>query len=201
MNKYILIFAILLFGTLYINAQSDGAKRTKGQRSSSNSIYLGFLGPTIPMSLNYEHIWTKNGVVNIGTKIGGFYMKLPKQNEFTLANGTFEFTFIFGRSKHIFDMGIGWSGHYGSYFSDKELKTKFYGVPTSNFSMGYRFQKPTGGVFFKIGFTSSSILLFATNDLEELAIGNAALYGFNRLEGHNPSFSLISIGIGFAFKK
>lgn len=191
-----------MLGTMVLKAQTtntNSSLREKGKRSSNNNIYIGILGPTIPVSLNYEHIWTKNAVVNIGTKIGGFYSKFPKQSELTLANGSFECNFIFGRSKHLFDMGIGWAAHYGSFYSDKDSKTKHYGVPTNTFSMHYRYQKPTGGVFFNAGFTGSTILFFATNDLTELAIGNAAIYGFKYLKGEKPSFSLLSVGIGYSF--
>lgn len=187
-----------------LNAQTTdqgSLKREKGKRSSSNSVYVGILGPTIPFSLNYEHIWTKNGVINIGTKLGGFYSKFPKYDDLTIANCSFECNFIFGRSKHLFDMGIGWAGHYGSFYSEKEAKTKFYGVPTSTFSMHYRFQKPTGGVFFNVGFTGSTLLVFVTNDLTELAIGNGIIYGYKFLTGEKPSFSLFSAGIGYSFGK
>ncbi len=200
--KNILPIAFLLFGVTNLNAQTtNNLKREKGVRSSSNSIYVGILGPTIPLSLNYERIWTKNGVVNIATKVGGFYSKFPKHNNLTIANGSFEVNFIFGRSKHLFEMGIGWAGHYGSYYSDNDAKTKYYGVPTTTFGMHYRYQKPSGGVFFKAGFTANSILLFAASDLTELAGGNAAIFGYQVLTGEKPSFSLISLGIGYSFKK
>jgi len=191
MKKILSIILCIMLGTMILKAQTtntNSSLREKGKRSSSNSVYIGILGPTIPVSLNYEHIWTKNATVNIGTKIGGFYSKFPKQNELTLANGSFECNFIFGRSKNLFEMGIGWTAHYGSYYSDKDSKTKYYGVPTSTFSMHYRYQKPTGGLFFNAGFTGSTILLFAASDLTELAIGNAAIYGFKFLKGEKPSF-------------
>lgn len=202
MNKTLQLFLLLMLGTLTLNAQTSGTdKREKGKRSSSNSIYLGILGPTIPASLNYEYIWTKNEMINFSAKIGGFYAQLPKLHELTIANGSFECNMIIGSKKHLFDMGIGWTGHYGSYFSDTDSKTKHYGIPTSTFSMHYRFQKPSGGLFFKIGITGSSILFFGASDLKELAVGNAALYGFQALSDKKPTFSLLSIGIGYSFRK
>lgn len=204
MNKTLHLFLLLMLSTFILNAQTPktgSAKRVKGKRSSSNSIYIGILGPTIPGSLNYEYIWTKNEIFNFSAKIGGFYAQFPKLHELTVANGSFECNMIIGRSKHLFDMGIGWAGHYGSYFSDDDLKTKYYGVPTNTFSMHYRFQKPTGGLFFKVGFTGSTILFFGASDLKELAIGNAAIYGFEALNDKKPTFSLLSVGIGYSFRK
>ena len=123
----------------------------------------------------------------------------PKVDELTIANGTAECTFLFGRSAHMFEMGIGWAGHYGNYFSEEDGKTKHYAVPTSTFSMYYRYQKPKGGVFFHVGFTGSTILMFGSTDLVELAAGNALIYGFKGLTGEKPSFSLFSIGVGASF--
>jgi len=199
MNKILLTLLILFLSASVSFAQTDETKRQKGVRSSSNSFYINLLGPTIPGSINYERIWTKNGVVNIGTKIGGFFINLPKLDQLTIANATAECTFIFGRSAHLFEMGIGWAGHYGNYFSEDDGVTKHYAVPTSTFSMHYRYQKPKGGVFFHVGFTGSSILMFGSTDLVALAAGNAAIYGFQHLTGEKPSFSLFSIGVGASF--
>ncbi|HBS88211.1 MAG: hypothetical protein A2W91_04610 [Bacteroidetes bacterium GWF2_38_335] len=204
MNKILNTLLLIMLGTILLSAQTSKKatlKREKGKDFSRNSIYIGILGPTIPGSLNYEHIWSKNGVVNIGTKFGGFYSRFPDTYDLTIANGSFECTFIFGRSKHLFEMGIGYAGHYGSYYNDKEQKTKHYGIPTSTFTMHYRFQKPSGGFFFHAGFSGNTILLFASSDLKELVIGNAAIQGFDLLTGEKPSFSMLSIGIGFAFPK
>lgn len=199
MKKNIIVIAFLLFFSLTLTAQTNDDVRQKGVRSSSNNIYINLFGPTIPGSLNYERIWTKNGFLNIGTKIGGFYIEFPKKNDIKLASGTFDVTFIFGKKANLFEMSFGWAGHYGSYYSDSEDKTKMYAVPTSTFSMHYRYQKPSGGVFFHVGFTGSSILAFLSNDPVELAVGNGVVYGYQYLTGDKPSFSLISAGVGVSF--
>lgn len=202
-HKILLIGLCLMAGAISLNAQSKDLKpikRIKGQHFSNNSLYIGILGSNIPASLNYEHIWTKNGMLNIGTRFGGFYAQFKNMDMFTIANGSFEVNFILGSSKHQLDMGIGWTGHYGSFYSEEENRTKHYGIPTKNFSIGYRYQKPGGGLFFKAGLTTSSIMFFATNDLSELAIGNAAIFGFELLTGEKPSFRLLSVGIGYSFR-
>jgi len=70
MKKILAVLVVMLLAYAAIQAQTDEPKRQKGVRSSSNSFYINVLGPSIPGSLNYERIWTKNGVVNIGTKVG-----------------------------------------------------------------------------------------------------------------------------------
>ncbi len=202
MKRFLLAVIGLVLGFSILQAQSgtsDKSKRVKGEKFSRNAIYVGVLGPAIPGSINYERIITKNEVFNIATKFGGFYSKFPNYNELNIANGSFEFNFLFGRSSHLFEMGIGWAGYYGSFYSEEELKTKMYGIPTSTFGMHYRFQKPTHGIFFKAGFTASTILAFASNDLTELAIGNAIIFGLDKLTGEKPNFSLFSLGVGYSF--
>lgn len=202
MKKYLLVVIGLMLGFSMLHAQSGESgkeQRVKGEKFSRNTIYVGVLGPAIPASLNYERIITKNAVFNVATKFGGFYSKFPNYNELNIANGSFEFNLLFGRSNHLFEMGIGWSGYYGSFYSEEQLKTKMYGVPTNTFGMHYRFQKPSNSFFFKAGFTASTILAFASNDLKELAIGNAVIFGLDKLTGEKPNFSLLSLGVGYSF--
>lgn len=203
MKKLFLFLLVCWVGlSTNIMAQSDGAYgdvRVKGEKFARNTFYIGVLGSTVPGSFNYERIISKNAVVNFGARIGGFYAPFNEYQELKVANGTFQVVFLLGKKSHLFEMGLGWSGHYGSFYSEKNMKTRFYGVPTSTFNMGYRFQKPSSGVFFKVGFTSMTILAFATNDLKELAIGNGILFALDKLTGDKPSFSLPSIGIGYSF--
>lgn len=204
MRKLVILSYFLLAGFVSLQAKSSDAKvekREKGGSFSRNAVYMSVLGSTIPASLNYEHIWTKMGVFNIGTKFGGFYSKFPNVNELTMANGSFDVSLLFGRRNHLFDMSFGWTGYYGSFYSENQDKTKYYGIPTSTFGMHYRFQKPSGGFFFKAGFCANTILLFATNDLTELAIGNAAIFGLKALTGEKPNFNMLSFGFGYAFKR
>ncbi|WKV13024.1 hypothetical protein [Marivirga harenae] len=176
-----------------------GEQRIKGEKFSRNTIYLNLLGTSVPASINYERIITKNGLINFGAKIGGFYFKFPEYNKLTLANASFEFNMLVGRKSHLFTMGFGWAGYYGQWYSNRQEETRNYGIPTSTFSMHYRFQKPSHSVFFQVGFTSTTLLGFASDDLVEMAIGNAVIYGMDLIFGEKPSFTVPSIGIGYSF--
>ncbi|MFW5656708.1 MAG: hypothetical protein ACOC10_06220 [Bacteroidota bacterium] len=201
--KKILVFTVIcLMASGVGSAQSmDSSKeiRVKGEKFSRNTFYVGVLGPSIPGSINYERIISKNGVVNFGAKIGGFYSSFKQQHDLEIANASFEMNMLIGRSNHLFEMGMGWAGYYGSFYSEEALKTKHYGIPTSTFTMAYRFQKPSPGIFFKVGFTANSLLAFASNDLTELAIGNALLFGFDKITGQKASFNMVNFGIGYSF--
>ena len=197
--KKLLILTMMISCMSAFGQSSDGSQRIKGEKFSRNTFYVNVLGSSLPASFNYERIITKNGVVNVAAKVGGSYLPFPEYNDLLLANGSFEMNMLVGRKSHLFVMGFGWSGHYGSYFSDAQAKTRNYGIPTSTVSMLYRFQKPTHGVFFQAGFTSHTILAFASDDLKEMAIGNAVIYGMDLLFGEKPNFSVPSISIGYSF--
>lgn len=198
MKKYLLVIFLML-ATVATNYAQQADKRVKGEKFSRNSFYVNVMGTSVPASFNYERIITKNGVVNIAGKLGGFYFPFPQYNDLTLANGSFEFLMLVGRKSHLFEMGMGWAGYYGSFYNQSKGKPSQYGIPTSTFSMHYRFQKPSHGVFFHVGFTATTILAFASNDLKEMAIGNAVIYGMDYIFGEKPSFTVPSIGIGYSF--
>ncbi|WMN12291.1 hypothetical protein QYS49_33140 [Marivirga salinae] len=178
---------------------SNEEMRIKGEKFSRNTLYLNVLGPSIPASFNYERIITKNGLINVAAKIGGFYFQFPQYNELKLANASFEFNMLVGRKSHLFVMGFGWAGYYGQWYSNRQEETRNYGIPTSTFGMHYRFQKPSHGMFFQVGFNSTTLLGFASDDLVEMAIGNAVIYGMDLIFGKKPSFTVPSIGIGYSF--
>lgn len=193
---------VVVISIMCLNAQAQKTeieKRIKGEKFSRNTFYVNILGSSIPASFNYERIITKNGVVNVAAKVGGFYFPFPAYNDLTLANGSFEINMLIGRKSHLFVMGLGWAGYYGSFYSDNSQKTRYYGIPTSTFGMHYRFQKPSHGVFFQVGFSSTTILAFASNDLTEMAIANAVIYGMDFIFGQKPTFTVPSIGIGYSF--
>jgi len=194
---YCVLFALASF-TLCAQS-SEITERIKGEKFSRNSFYVNILGPSIPASFNYERIITNSGVVNMAAKIGGFYFPFPQYNDLNLANGSFEINMLVGKRSHLFEMGLGWAGYYGSFYSENKGKTSHYGIPTSTFAMHYRFQKPSNSIFFHVGITATTILAFASNDLKEMAIGNAIIYGMDLIFGDKPSFTVPSIGIGYSF--
>jgi hypothetical protein len=184
---------------LFNSKASDEEMRIKGEKFSRNTFYVNILGPTIPASFNFERIITKNGLINFGVKVGGFYLPIAQYNDLKLANGSIEANMIVGRRSHLFVMSFGWAGHYGSFFNDKQERRRNYFIPTSTFGMHYRFQKPSHSMFFQLGFTTNTLLAFASDDLVEMAVGNAVIYGMDFLFGKKPNFGVPSIGIGYSF--
>jgi len=137
--------------------------------------------------------------VNVAPKLGGMYLKFPAYNDLTIANASFDVNMLVGNKSHLFVLGVGWAGYYGSYYSDAQENTKHYGIPTTTATIGYRFQKPTPGVFFQIGFTTTTILALASNDLKEMVIANAVIYGLEQVFGKKVTFTVPTVSLGYSF--
>jgi hypothetical protein len=186
MRKLVLIIS-LIFASGIIFGQTETLKKYKGEKYKRNSFYLEILGNSLPATVNFEHIWTKWGGFNIGTTVGGSYFPI---NDKKLANGTFEVNLLCGRSKHMFEFSIGRTYAYFNYYPEVDLK-KEYHIWNSTVRLGYRYQKPTGGLFFRTGIVSNTSEAIISNDMVESLAFLAAFH--NR----KISYILPYISIGF----
>ena len=195
--------AALMLGAAYTHASDNPVEvtgeRVPGYDFSRNAVYVTILGTSIPAAVNYERILTQFRWVNVAPKIGGFYSKFSKYNDLTIANACVEVNTLVGHKCHLGVLGIGWAGYYGSYYSDTDDKTKHYGIPVTTGSVYYRFQNPTPGIFFQFGFTTTTIIALASNDLVQMVIANAAIYGLDKVFGKKVIFTVPSISIGYSF--
>ena len=181
-----LLFGIV--GIMLFTAVHGQKTREKGEKFSRNSFYVEILGNAIPAAFCYEHIWTKNGVYNLGTSIGGGYLPI---NKLPIANGTFEVNNLLGRKKHLFEFGIGWVASYLEYKPDGR-DNHFYTLFNSTVRFGYRFQPPKGGFFFRGGFVAHDNIIMFTDDAIQTFVWN---FFFRE----HVNYSLLALSFGFTF--
>lgn len=187
MKKSILLIIFLVFSSL-IFAQSSKSLKVKGQKFSRNSFYVEILGNSIPTTVNYEHIWTKNGFLNIGTSIGTFYLPIDK---FPTVNGTFETNFLFGKSANMFECSFGWTTAYFQY-RPEDKDDQHYFLLNQTFRLGYRYQKPEGGFFFRGGLVMASNKLMVSDDIIKTL-------AWNFLIRKNVQYAMPGISLGYSF--
>ncbi len=111
--------------------------------SSSQAVYIELLGKGFVNSVNYEHSLSKD-LQGINVQIGvGFaptsFITVPAS-----------LNYVFGRKKHHFEIGAGVTYINGFLWDDDDSWGPDLVIHT-NFL--YRFQKPGGKFFFKIGAT------------------------------------------------
>ena len=147
-----------------------------------NTIYAELLGQGALWSINYERMFEVNDFVSQSASVGLTTNRNLRdlffdQSFFDFGNnynfGTpIAYRLIFGKRNSHLELGIGLTGFYfkgaGSYhdgfcmsYSSDIRRFNSYIVPT----IAYRFQKKTGGVFFKVVY-SPMLSFYQTDNLE-----------------------------------
>jgi hypothetical protein len=139
------------------------------QSKKPKSIYLEIGGKSIYTSINYEHTIKVYEKGYLMANIGASYIPLER---FVSACFPVGVKYVFGKSDHHFEAGIGASFHIlntigiessNSFGNDKDYRRKnFYRWLYLTPSLGYRYQKPTNGLFF----TANLLLLTGVFEYE-----------------------------------
>lgn len=124
-----------------------------------NSLYLEIGGNAGYYSFNYERIIYRKGVFDFGARVG--IAILPHK----IGSKTYweslvplELIGLLGRSKHHLEIGLGYTQSYAAVAKPSTTSIGFgfdnydYGSAMF-FRIGYRYQKPEGGLLFRIGLT------------------------------------------------
>lgn len=167
---------------------SAGQNRKDSIPISKNTLYAEFFGNCIYGSINYDRIVMHKNKNKVSLRFG--FLPYPKVT--SLASATFEVSYING-IKHNLEYSIG-----VSYFHVLSMEAQYNNTDyqaTGNLYLfphfGYRFQKPEGGFFLRIGIGAN--------------IKVAELYQYTPSK-HDKTFPQVNshvwfgIGIGYTFK-
>jgi hypothetical protein len=154
--KSIIVSAVLILLVFPFLAFSQGEAETF---TSKNALYLEVGGSSGRYAINYSKIFHQRGKLKLNAS-AGFSMWRNKINDFKtiwLPVIPLEVSALYGKSKHHLEMGFGVTSYLGRTleidsetfeFSDKVVFGAI--VPVR---IGYRYQKPEGGFFFRVGYT------------------------------------------------
>lgn len=173
----IILFIIVSFSLVGQNKSDDTTHLPK-----RNTIYLELGGNGIFGSLGYDRLFRLNKKIKTSFSFGVSIFGDFKSTEYDEYYGIpLSFNFLFGKKKHHLELGIGiavfaevyltyndpsnaiyvtqtsW-GNTSSYPITPNTIKPFYSNQTDIVTyitpkIGYRFQKPNGGFFFKVAFT------------------------------------------------
>lgn len=148
----VLVFAIAIsFGA---RAQTETETFT-----AKNAVYLEVGGSSGRYAVNYSKIFHQKGKLKLSAS-AGFSMWRNQLNDFKtiwLPVIPLEVTAFYGKSNHHLELGFGFTSYLSRTldinsetfeFSDKVIFGAF--IPLR---VGYRYQKPEGGFFFRVGYT------------------------------------------------
>lgn len=164
-KKYI-VYALIGFSMFAQNKLfAQSVTETKAEIfTAKNSIFAEFLLPSFNYSLNYGHIFYQKDRLKISAS-AGFSFLYQKANE-PIHQGYWvpvylaEISAFYGKSKHHLELGIGfYTYRQKRYIFDEDfprnIREEPYWGKTIFPRIGYRYQKPAGGFFFRAGYTPS----------------------------------------------
>lgn len=153
-SPYVLV---LVFATLLpcdAIAQSDAEPFT-----AKKAIYLEVGGSSGVYAFNYSTIFHQKGKLKMSASAGFSILIRETSNSrtFWLPAIPLEVTAFYGKSKHHLEMGFGVLSYLDvvSIFDSESLvfKDKVVFTTAMPLRIGYRYQKPEGGFFFRLGYT------------------------------------------------
>lgn len=127
--------------------------------TAKNAVYLEVGGSSGRYAVNYSKIFHQKGKLKLNAS-AGFSMWRDQLNDFKtiwLPVIPLEVTALYGKSNHHLELGFGFTSFLSRTldinsetfeFSDKVVFGAF--IPLR---VGYRYQKPEGGFFFRVGYT------------------------------------------------
>lgn len=124
--------------------------------TAMNSIYAEGGGNGFLYSINYGRIFNQKGAFKFSGSAGFSYVKQVTTTHWTPII-PIEASLLWGKTSHHLELGTGTSLLTAQSISlDTETNTLQEKVSFNSlifFRLGYRYQKPEGGFFFRIGYT------------------------------------------------
>lgn len=183
-NKSSLILVLILAFAISFGAtaQSEAEKFT-----AKNAVYLEVGGSSGIYAINYSKIFHQKGKLKVSAS-AGFSMwpnKTIDSKRIWLPAIPLEVSAFYGKSNHHLELGFGFTSFLNatSVFDSETLENvdKVVYEAFIPLRVGYRYQKPEGGFFFRVGYTP--IINFPTSGGEEWSF--------------EPRFAGLSIGKSF----
>lgn len=148
-----------------------------------NSIYLGFAGTSASLfSLNYDRIIYNKPNWFLSTNIGVGFKDPDFDTHFTIPFGV---NLNLGKTDHYMEIGIGLTYEYSAWNKDSFSRTLFA------CKIGYRYQRKTGGLFFKGGLTGVTPFFYFSDTREN--------NGSNFLKNIDLLPYILGLSVGYTF--
>lgn len=155
-HKYSILL-ILFFALLF----SFGARAQSEAETfvAKKAVYLEVGGSSGRYAVNYSKIFHQKGKLKLNAS-AGFSMWRDQLNDFKtiwLPVIPLEVSALYGKSNHHLELGFGVTSYLGrtlDFNSETlELEDKVVFGAFIPVRIGYRYQKPEGGFFFRVGYT------------------------------------------------
>ncbi|GAB2621276.1 hypothetical protein [Belliella aquatica] len=170
-NRFMFFTSIILL----LFSQFDAIAQEEAETfTAKNSIFVDLKANALQHAVNYGRIIHQNNKLKIAASVG-FSLRYRQPSE-PIHSGYLtpvipaEITAFLGRDKHHFEFGAGFFTILNRRFlldpdQAGELQEKTYWDSFVMARIGYRYQKPEGGFFYRVGYTPT--LAFYNSGISE----------------------------------
>jgi hypothetical protein len=148
--KIFILFSISLICTMSVMAQDSLNKNTIFFEAGGNGIFYSFNFDRI-LKDKQEHKW-------VG-RAGITYLPFLNSGNRQIVGIPLELSYLKGRNYNYLEIGLGFTPMYDGY-KHSEFSKKYELLALTFLRIGYRHQKPEGGLFFKAGITPVYGIIF-----------------------------------------
>lgn len=185
-----------------------------------NSVYGEIGGQGITYSISYDRLFNVKRRVKTSITVGLNFFGTFKTRDYSMYIGfPVSYNFLFGKKNNHLELGLGVTILNNIYSYNYEIVTQtngysqsffFRATPTDRYlyltpKIGYRYQRPNGGFFFRVTLTP---WISIVNSYEEIK-NNGKIYkekvyatfdGVGDFYG-SPAFPWLGLSLGYTFKK
>ena len=150
---------LVIFGALFFFISMESKAQSKAELfTAKNIVYLDLGGNAGQYAFNYGRVFHQKGKLKLSASVGfSMWYQGSISNTRWLPAIPVELTAFYGKSNHHLEIGAGVTSYLGnSIYFDQETFESVDKVVLSAFiplRVGYRYQKPEGGFFFRVGYT------------------------------------------------
>lgn len=150
---------LVIFGALFFFISIESKAQSKAEIfSSKNIVYLDLGGNAGQYAFTYGRVFHQKGKLKLSASAGfSMWYQGSISNTRWLPAIPVELTAFYGKSKHHLELGAGVTSYLGNsiYFDEETFESvdKVVFGAIIPVRIGYRYQKPEGGFFFRVGYT------------------------------------------------
>ncbi|MBI4945723.1 MAG: hypothetical protein HY840_04900 [Bacteroidetes bacterium] len=199
--KIVYIYLCLLLSPLISFGQKDSANLLPKR----NTIYIEAFGQGLLNSLSYDRLYRTNKIIKTSVSAGLTVVPSIGVGDFYFGS-QISYNVLFAKKNHHLELGVGLNFLIETmtegveYLGESGDEKNYYSYFTPK--LGYRFQRPQRGIFFRLAFTP---LVAFMNRVGEISVGNAQVvnsrYEFftNVVSFGNRAFPWGGISVGYTF--
>lgn len=159
MKTSVLKFCVVILVLFHFSNSHVFAQKEAETFTAKNAIYLEVGGSSGIYAINYSKIFHQKGKLKLNASAGFSMLPNEKIDSKTiwLPAIPIEVSALYGKSNHHLEMGFGFTSYLDKTTAIDsetfELSDEVVFGAVIPVRIGYRYQKPEGGFFFRVGYT------------------------------------------------